>query len=75
MELGVSPLTGKLARIDAIRSPKELAQTIAYLGLVTNEAYVLASGVMPDIADRTRYSVLVGDGMPGLDNLEHYLKP
>jgi predicted metalloendopeptidase len=42
---------------------------------VTNEAYVLASGVMPDIADRTRYSILVSDGMLGLDNLEHYLKP
>lgn len=74
-ELGVSPLQEKFARIDAIRSPKDLAQTIAYLGLVTNEAYVLASGVMPDIADRTRYSILVGDGMLGLDNLEHYLKP
>jgi len=74
-ELGVSPLKEKFARIDAIRNPKALAQTNAYLGLVTNEAYVLASGVMPDIADRTRYSILVSDGMLGLDNLEHYLKP
>ncbi len=74
-ELGVSPLKETFARIDAIRNRKDLAQTIAYLGLVTNEAYVLASGVMPDIADRTRYSILVGDGMLGLDNLDHYLKP
>jgi predicted metalloendopeptidase len=74
-ELGVSPLKEKFARIDAIRNPKDLAQTMAYLGLVTNEAHVLASGIMPDIADRTRYSILVGDGMLGLDNLERYLKP
>ncbi len=69
-DLGLAPLGPELDRIAAISDRKGLAEALAHLAAVTNDAVLLAPTVSTDTADRQRYAVyLVDPGLPmGLDN-------
>lgn len=73
-ELGVAPIKPDLDRISAINSKKTMAEALAHLALITNDAIMVGASVSTDTADRGRYMVYVVDGdLPmGIDN---YLSP
>jgi predicted metalloendopeptidase len=73
-ELGATPIMPEFDRIAAVEGRKGLAETLARLATVTNDAVFFGPVVSTDNSDRTRYAVFIVDAdLPlGLDN---YLKP
>jgi len=71
--LGVTPLQPVLDRIEAIDSPRSLAQALAQFSLMLNEIVILGAGVSTDTQDRTVYTVYAGPGNLGMGGSENYL--
>lgn len=72
-KLGSSPITDEFERIDAIEDAKGIAREIGRLELLTNSPVMIGATVTPDINDRSRYSLVIGDGELGLKNYQGYL--
>lgn len=73
--LGATPLQPVFERIGRITDRRGAAEEMARLTLLTNDIVVLGAGVTPDVHDRSKYVVIVGDGPLLLPNFEDYLKP
>lgn len=72
--LGASPIEPELKKIDAIKNPKALAETLAHLMEITGQPVLF--GLLPetDTQDRTKYALYATDGILTLDR-DYYLKP
>ena len=70
--LGTTPLAAEFARIDAIRSKRDIAATIAHLARIGVDAPFVAQ-VHQDNKDSTRYIVDLGQAGLGLPDRDYYL--
>jgi len=70
---GISPLTGELARISALRRPQQLTAALARLQSLGVNA-VFGMGQMQDFDDSTRVVGVVSQGGIGLPDRDYYLK-
>jgi len=71
--LGITPLQPSLDTIDAIDSPQALAQALAELGLMTDDAILFAAAVKTDIQDSSVYGVIAGGAELGMPSSDDYL--
>jgi predicted metalloendopeptidase len=70
--LGVRPLAGEFARVDALKNKQDIAAEIAHLEQIgVNTPY--AAQVHQDNKDSTRYIVDLGQGGLGLPDRDYYL--
>jgi predicted metalloendopeptidase len=72
-KLGLSPLAGELARIDAMRSKDEVAALVAHLNEIGISA-PYGQSIHQDARDSTRYIVDLFQGGLGLPDRDYYLK-
>jgi predicted metalloendopeptidase len=71
--LGLAPLAGEFARIDAVRSKEEIPELIAHLNAIGVSA-PYRPRIHQDARDSTRYIVDLGQGGLGLPDRDYYLK-
>ena len=71
--LGVRPLVGELAAIDAIDQPKQLGALFAHLGNL-GVATPIGNGVGQDARQATRYVPQIAQGGLGLPDRDYYLQ-
>ncbi|HUN28103.1 MAG TPA: M13 family metallopeptidase [Steroidobacteraceae bacterium] len=70
---GLAPLASELARIDALRTKRELPALIAHLSRIdVTTPYDI--GVAPDERDSTRYAVLIEQSGLGMPDRDYYLR-
>ena len=70
-ELGLKPLEGELARIDALKDRKELAALFAQLSRIG--VYLMPGYIDTDAKDSTQYMVYLFQGGIGLPDRDFYL--
>lgn len=74
-QLGARPIQGEWARIDAIDSRKSFAEAIAHLSLALGNGAMFGTGIFPDPASNTQYTIaFVGNPLP-MSARENYLSP
>ncbi len=71
-KLGIRPLTGDLARIDALQDKSALAEMVASMNRMRVTAPV-GMGVVQDAKDATQYVVSVSQSGLGLPDRDYYL--
>jgi putative endopeptidase len=69
---GTAPLKPLFAKIDAIRTPTDLARAFGEAGRMDITAPI-GAGVEQDLKDNSRYTVYVGQGGLGLPDRDYYL--
>lgn len=75
-KLGAGPLAPLLARIDAMRSTKELPAVLAALHLATgDDGLLFAFDANPDFGDSSRMIAFLGPGGLSLPDRDYYLSP
>ena len=67
---GTAPLRPYLQRIDAIRNRGDLIAVFATPGYTSP----VGVGIIPDLADPTRYTAVAGQGGLGMPNRDYYLR-
>ena len=67
---GAAPLRPYLQRIDAIRNRADLIAVFATPGYTAP----VGIGIIPDLADPTRYTAVAGQGGLGMPNRDYYLR-
>ena len=72
-KLGLKPLAGELAKIDALKSKADLPALIAHFNL-TGERAPFEFGIHQDNRDSTKYIVDFGQSGLGLPDRDYYLK-
>jgi len=72
-ELGLKPLEGELARIDALARLSDLAPLLAHLARL-GVTVPIEPSVNQDARDSTRYAVYLDQGGLGLPDRDYYLK-
>ncbi len=74
-KLGATPLQPYLARIDAIKSTRDIPQVLAQLHLATgNSGLFFGFGSNQDFADSTSVIAFATDGGLGLPDRDYYMK-
>jgi predicted metalloendopeptidase len=71
--LGLKPLAGEFARIDAVKTKAEIPELIAHLNAI-GVAAPYRPRIHQDARDSTRYIVDLGQGGLGLPDRDYYLK-
>ena len=71
--LGLKPLEGELARIDALASPRDLSALLARLARL-GVTVPIEPSVNQDARESTRYAVYLSQGGLGLPDRDYYLK-
>jgi putative endopeptidase len=67
---GATPLRPYLQRIDAVRNRDDLIAVFATPGYTAP----VGIGIIPDLADPTRYTAIAGQGGLGMPNRDYYLR-
>ncbi len=72
-ELGLAPLRKILARIEAIRNPRDLIRTIAHLERIGSGG-IWGVGIDQDMKNSEKYIIYIGQGGLGMPDRDYYLK-